>query len=1384
MSLNSFHKSTALMLVCSLYLIGHSAPRNAIIVPLKKTSATWNDLLYLSAIPAGARLNDGKPVVLATDMYGTIRPELSDYLKRYKPKKTYVFDCFGKPVPVAKGMVAYWPFEKSAAGIQRDVIGSAKAIYYRVPEWKTRATDFRTFDGRTIDFTSGLLPGTGKELTVAFWMNPDVEGYSRPIERFSKGNREPGWQVLLTGGKQNTIRFAVGGGRGAWGKSHLVAKDAFSINTWTHVACTHADETSKIYINGKLAATRKHITWSTPNNRNDPLLIGSGTKNELPYSGLLDDVRIYHSALKLSEIEALAQGRDTTSKPVGHWPMDTFDGKIIEDAMGQFNLKVEGKPVCEAGRIKGALRFKGKADPSQLKQDATAMKPFTMAARVTAGSTSVPVVLLNKLYAVDQTPPWSLWTLPDGDGTNVAFQLGSNPAHRVISATTLPADKPVSVVVTVKDGHIALFLDGKLSGTKASVAWQSKAVEWPKHVAHGHAIDHVTVYPRILRSDEIRLIAVPTTPVLKQASMLQYSHISPGKPGSEDALPSFERGPQGGHALRFNGRNFLQTSNPVLSDQFSVAFWIKVDGAGCIMNALPRSPKQAGWGIFVEGPGEYFRLRFRAGGGLSAQMKTDLGHRESYLPGQWVHVGICFGDTRATLYLNGRFADHKEFPKEAKVNGALPLTIGALEPGLQHIKGSLDDLRFYNRVLDEDEVLTLFASRMNLGSMSPLPAESLDSATVALAQRFWRRAETVVCCNAQDYASALAASALAGRLRVPLVYSGNKGLSRGVLAGLKALRTRRVIWIGKRNPARAQIGRAKLKLKELLGPVDVVRFLKAKGLPVTYFAAANPRDRGSIGSIKKTSLVAPLLAVGRTGVVTIIDAETMWLKRFPVTRKSKEAPAGAPAESPEYKSGIITGLGEPIHYVFAYNKDGGGAKVFIDRGRDGQFDTKGDGPFSQPEVLTLAGKQYLFTKGPVRGKVVDEYINLTRPTPAEIRDMLKPYAQALGNYPEYLCIVGRTDVIPSGIAGSSVNKVRYIPNDIELSQTDDDPFVELATGRMVAEDVWTVSLVASRCLSYEHLLDTSWFPRYGAGGWTSRFTPLFSNVGFEVLPHDPAHTLYTQKTPLRSLAALVHNQHSVPDELGHLVHWSSKVLLSPMLIESGGCTTCRMKVPPHQAHQSAPMRLLRNGAVGFSGNRVEAICTQELYRWDFWNAVLQGKSLGQAHRQGQNAYIPELKGHVFFPYQFYARTLFGDPALKLAIPAQSKVQGARMEEKDGLIRVHAPETWWTIKRRIGEHYQIMSTSFGGLNISFDTVYRRGQSWYYIAKFRTTEKVKSIQQVTKVEAPLGWDGTYFVDEHQDGSRSIVWRVKLIDVDEKAKKIRKAIDHIDYKIITQP
>jgi hypothetical protein len=70
----------------------------------------------------------------------------------------------------------------------------------------------------------------------------------------------------------------------------------------------------------------------------------------------------------------------------------------------------------------------------------------------------------------------------------------------------------------------------------------------------------------------------------------------------------------------------------------------------------------------------------------------------------WYHVAATYDGTAMRLYLNGVEVGMVDKSGALDVNSAVPVNIGRNPDGSNHMHGSLDDVRIYNRALTASEI--------------------------------------------------------------------------------------------------------------------------------------------------------------------------------------------------------------------------------------------------------------------------------------------------------------------------------------------------------------------------------------------------------------------------------------------------------------------------------------------------------------------------------------------------------------------------------------------------------------------------------------------------------------------------------------------------------
>jgi hypothetical protein len=694
-----------------------------------------------------------------------------------------------------------------------------------------------------------------------------------------------------------------------------------------------------------------------------------------------------------------------------------------------------------------------------------------------------------------------------------------------------------------------------------------------------------------------------------------------------------------------------------------------------------------------------------------------------------------------------------------------------------------------------------------------LAAESAESAAWTLATTFWESADKAVICDANDYATALTASSLAARLRAPLLYSTAQSVSLSTMSCLKHLGVKKAIVVGHAAKAGADLKTAGLEVVELADTPAVLGWMKVNSHPVTYLAVTNPDDRDKL-VIRKLSLASALLAAGREGIAVPLAYKAIWKAGFTGAECKDGEPKGAPASKKPLHKGTLSVDGKDVAFVVT---SGRGAKEYdrvnFDLNGNGEFGDAGEGPFHAADVVTLGGQKCSITLGEENGLGKAD-IRITAPCAEQILADLRGLYAAMGRPPSHLAIVSMPDGIPQAIVaeGAGEGDDRDLCSDFPFTNADDDMFGEVAVGRVTAENATFATLYASRVITYPMLLDSTWSDKAGQARWENSYDKLFENVGFVMAPHHDVDKLrwiekpsgksrgkrargFDQGSPLTSVSAITHTAHSWWHDIGETYDWDSNVLLAPVLVESGGCLTTALD---RQADfHSVVTRLMRNGAAGFVGNALPATAYQEQQRLMFWNSVLAGQTTGQAQLDASNgavAVVLETHQERGGPnhYMLYLCGLFGDPGFTMHVPSAPKSAPARVEVKDDVVSVYAPAEWWPCRIRMPEDWKLWKDKdlyvLRGAGTWPDRHWLEAgydaEETYVWAMFRTDRKVKSIKQVQSPPKPLGWMGKFVVDENADGTRTYMWRVRLVDFDQIKGAITAKVDRLDYKVTFEP
>lgn len=213
------------------------------------------------------------------------------------------------------------------------------------------------FDGSSgIRLPNGLIKGN--TYTIGMWLNP--QELTQFTTAFFGATTDTNWISLLpygNGGATTRMWF------GSQTFHDAEAGMQIPVNQWSHIAFTYDAGTVKLYVNGVLKYTGKGFTDVF--NSADAVFALGVNYWDIPYKGLIDNLRIYESALSAEAVDLLVNGEPDSNVKVS--TITIHDAEMDVAVGNTFTPQVKVLPT-NAGNKK--LTWSS-SDPSAISVDAT-----------------------------------------------------------------------------------------------------------------------------------------------------------------------------------------------------------------------------------------------------------------------------------------------------------------------------------------------------------------------------------------------------------------------------------------------------------------------------------------------------------------------------------------------------------------------------------------------------------------------------------------------------------------------------------------------------------------------------------------------------------------------------------------------------------------------------------------------------------------------------------------------------------------------------------------------------------------------------------------------------------------------------------------------------
>jgi hypothetical protein len=465
------------------------------------------------------------------------------------------------------GLLAHWALDESNGSEALDSVGNHPGILVNTPTWRPTQGQFEgalEFDGSDDRVDLGILDVPGKEMSISFWLKADDfdEAEGRLISKATgTSSKDHYWMVSTF--KNSSLRFRLK--TNGTTTTLISSEDVISIGQWHHITVTYDGSKMSIYRDGELVASTRKMGNIDTNNK-IPVAIGNQPANagSRPFDGLIDEVRIYSTALAIDQIQMLIDSNitmdqaDGTVKPstkptipttggntdpeselLSHWALDESNGSKAVDSLGNYPGTLVNAPTWQPtqGQLGGALEFDGSDDRIDLGTLDISGKEMSISFWFKADNFDErDARIISKATGTSNTDHY--WMVSTFKNSSLRFRLKTNG-----TITTLNSPEDIisigqwhHVTVTYDGSKMSIYRDGELVASRLKTGNIDKNNKIPVAIGNQPAnagsrpfdglIDEVRIYNIGLAIDQIQAIIGNNTTLDQDAPVISGSPIT------------------------------------------------------------------------------------------------------------------------------------------------------------------------------------------------------------------------------------------------------------------------------------------------------------------------------------------------------------------------------------------------------------------------------------------------------------------------------------------------------------------------------------------------------------------------------------------------------------------------------------------------------------------------------------------------------------------------------------------------------------------------------------------------------------------------------------------------------------------------------------------
>jgi hypothetical protein len=655
------------------------------------------------------------------------------------------------------GPVAAWSFDEGKGTTATDLTGHGHTATISKATWtRGRFGGGLKFDGKTscVSVASSSELDFTEEFTLETWVRPEGLGLHSVIAQEDESaapGEDPFAYTLLSGDEEEEgpriwVRHP-GGARGIAGGPPL-PQDA-----WSHLAVTDDGAYLRFYVNGELTDTRPAVPLTTGNG---PLTIGCMPIYGDFFKGRVDEVRLYGRTLTNAEVDSDMEAPVQTPKtgPVADYSFDEGSGETAEDLTGNgHTATLQGAEWTPHGRYGGALEFKSANEdfvsiPASTSLDGTEELTVEAWVRPTAAPAGYGSILAKEREG--SGPLYSYALLQRKERPIGYFMEKEEPEYGDGGAEgSLPQGTWTHLAITDDGAYSRLYVNGELVDTELAVPIEGHGEirlggdsmwgDW-----FSGRIDEVRIYDRGLDAAEVDADMETPLATPKAGPVADYSFDEKNEETQADTSGNghtatvegakwTENGRYGG-AMEFDGENdclsIPATAELQATEEFSVEAWVRPEGSG------ERPLPVIAMDDENSGPGEE-EFSYILFGGQNAAPEGwvrkpgesgtwDVWGEEPLPEKAWSHLTLTDDGHLIRLYVNGKMVSDDTAPPLTSAEGPLNIGCGIEYGPWRYFKGRIDEVRVYNRAINDAEVAADMAAPIQTPQQGPIAAWSFD----------------------------------------------------------------------------------------------------------------------------------------------------------------------------------------------------------------------------------------------------------------------------------------------------------------------------------------------------------------------------------------------------------------------------------------------------------------------------------------------------------------------------------------------------------------------------------------------------------------------------------------------------------------------------------